>query len=170
MNLNPNEILNAEQEFPEDDYNAVKWIDFYKSKGINFELKEAIKNSVNWRFPFKQMNNELYPGQGIIDEATLKILSNTILKKYGNEDIEIYYIFLTIANMEEDRMFKGKISELSELLKIEETLNTPSLIYSTEEKWAINSDYDLQFSIIAGEESFINALIETCPDQIYSIG
>ena len=76
------------------------------------------------------MNNELYPGQGIIDEATLKILSNTILKKYGNEDIEIYYIFLTIANMEEDRMFKGKISELSDLLKTEETLNTPSLIYS----------------------------------------
>ena len=170
MNLNPNEILNAEQEFPEDEYNAVKWIDFYKLKGMNFELKEAIKDSINWRFPFKQMNNEMYPGDGIIDEEILKIFGNTILKKYENEEIEIYYISLATANMEEDRMFKGKISELSELIKSEETLNTPSLIYSTEKKWAINSDYDLQFSIIGGEESLINALIQTCPDQIYSIG
>ena len=56
-----------------------------------------------------------------------------------------------------------------ELIENEETEKTPSLIYSTDKKWAINSDYDLEFSIIGGEKKFIESLTEKHPHEIYSI-
>ncbi|MEN2436819.1 hypothetical protein AAH994_15505, partial [Weeksellaceae bacterium A-14] len=169
LNLKGKELINSEPEFPENGYNPISWFDFYKFKKVDFDLKTAIKNSVDWKFPFVQMNNELYPGEGIIDNKHLSEISNLILKYYGDQEIEIYYIFLATNNWEEDKMFKGKITELIKLIENEETVRTPSLIYSTEKNWALNSDYDLQFSIIGGNKEFINELIEKNPKEIYQI-
>ena len=169
INIKVDENLNCDCEFPEDDYNAVNWMDFYDTKNFDFDLANAVKNNVDGKFPFKQMNNELYPGAGILDKKHLSEISRTALKLYGNQEIETYYIFLATNNWEEDKMYRLKISELMELIENEETEKTPSLIYSTDKKWAINSDYDLEFSIIGGEKKFIESLTEKHPHEIYSI-
>lgn len=169
MEFEETKFLTMEQEFPEDEYIAVSWNDFYNLKNVNFELHNAVKDSVDWRLPFQQMNNELYPGEGIIDKEHLKLISETCLKHYGNQDIELYYIFLATNNWEEDKMFEAKISELMDIIENENTERTPSLIYSIDKKWAINTDIDLKFSIIGGEENFLTELIQMSPKGIYQI-
>lgn len=66
-------------------------------------------------------------------------------------------------------MYRVKTSELINLIENEDTEKTPSLIYSIDKNWAINTDIDLQFSVIGGNENFINELINNNPDEIYAI-
>ena len=169
LNLEGKDILNSEPEFPENEYNSISWCNFYKFKNADFELKNAVENSVDWKFPFKQMNNELYPGEGIMDNKHLLEISSLGLKYFGDENLEVYYTFLATNNWDEDKMYRVKTSELINLIENEDTEKTPSLIYSIDKNWAINTDIDLQFSVIGGNENFINELINNNPDEIYAI-
>ena len=167
--LEVKDILKSEPEFPENEYNSISWCNFYKFKNADFELKNAVENSVDWKFPFKQMNNELYPGEGIMDNKHLLEISGLGLKYFGDENLEVYYTFLATNNWDEDKMYRVKTSELINLIENEDTEKTPSLIYSIDKNWAINTDIDLQFSVIGGNENFINELINNNPDEIYAI-
>ena len=115
------------------------------------------------------MNNEIWPGKGVLDIKILKNIVDILLQTYGEQNIEFYYIFLATKTCEEDEMYEGNLSELISFLLNEMNDRTPSLIYEKSKNWAITSDTDLPFSIIGGEKDLIFKLIENNQNEIYLI-
>ena len=87
-----------DNELPEEEFSRMKWNDFYKLKKVPFELNSAILNSVEWKRFGKQMNNELYPSEGSMDEEHLESLIKIIIKLYGNQEVDIFSTFLSTQN------------------------------------------------------------------------
>jgi hypothetical protein len=171
-NIPKNEIkenANNDEDFPEEDFSRISWKDIYQSKHVNFELNSAILSSVEWKRPFKQSNNELFPREGLLDEVHLNSLVETIIEIYGNQEIEIFYTFLSTNDWEKDLMFTGRINDLPNLIKKENLRLTPSLIYPKERNWVVNTDYDLAFTTIGGETKFIAELVRKNKNEIYQI-
>jgi len=163
------ESNNDDEELPEEDFDRVKWKDFYATRGKEFELEKAYKSTSDFYNQFKQMNNELFPGEGLMDKEHLNSLIEIVQKTYGNQEIEIFYTFLSTKDWEKDRIYKGKISDLNQLLDNEELRLTPSLIYPKHKNWVVNTDYDLSFSFIGGESKLINELVNRNKDEIYEL-
>ena len=168
-NLKGINIENYEVEFPEEQYRPVKWNEFYHYKNIEFFLEPAITENIEWNRPFSQMNNEIWPGEGIIEIEMLKKITEPLIKMYGDDDIELYYIFMATKNYDKDEMYKGKLSELISFIENYNSVLTPSLIYDVKRKWAITSDFDLPFSIIGGEKKIILPLVENNENELYLI-
>ena len=160
----------SDEEFPEDDFSRVTWKDFHKLKNREFDLNKAIMESIKHTHSYnKQMNNELYPDEGLIDKEHLISLVEVVNEIYGNQNIELFYTFLATKNWEKDLIYSGKISELPKLFEIENLRLTPSLIYPKEKNWVVNTDYDLAFSTIGGESKFVSELANRNPNGIVKI-
>lgn len=166
---NIKEMKNSDLDLPQEDYDSVNWESFYKLRNLDFDLEKAIFSSVNWDIPIKQLNNELYPEEGNIDEKHLESFSKVILELYGDQEIEFYIHFLSTNEMDDSELYEGKISELISFLKKRKFRLSPSLIYSKEKSWVINTDYDLAFSTIGGRKELINRLIDKHPKEIYKV-
>ena len=160
---------NEDEELSEDAYSRLNWKEFYKLKRKQFVLNNAILSTIDLNREFTQMNNELYPGEGLLDKEHIESLAEEIRKLYGDEEIDVFYTFLSTSNLEQNKMFECKISELVSLLDNKELRLTPSLIYPKSKKWAINTDYDLPFTTIGGEKELIDNLIVRNQDEIYEI-
>ena len=163
------ESRNDDENLPEEEYTRVNWKEFYKLKEVEFKLNTAVLNSVEWKRPYKQMNNELYPGEGLMDEEHLESLIRTVDELYGNQEVEVFYTALSTLDWEKDLMFSGRINDLPNLIKKEDLRLTPSLIYPKERNWVVNTDYDLSFSTIGGESKFINELVKQNVDEIFKV-
>jgi len=163
------ESQNDDKELDEEDFTRKNWKDFYKIKGQQFELNKAINSTIDLNRDLNHMNNELYPGEGLIDKEHLESIKNIVLKFYGNEEIEVFYHFLSTVKCEKNKLFEGRIKDLVDILKNDELTLTPSLIYSKNQKWVINTDYDLPFSTIGGEAKLIENLIRENPNEFYEI-
>lgn len=160
----------SKEEFLEDDLTRITWKSFYEKKYLEFGLNKAILESVADIPSYnKQLNNELYPCDGLMDKEHLISLVEVVSKIYGNQDIELFYTLLATKNWKKDLIYSGKISELPKLLKMENLILTPSLIYPKERNWVVNTDYDLTFSTIAGETLFISELAKRNPNGIIKI-
>jgi len=163
------ELSIGDEDLPEEDFDRVKWKDFYTFKEKKFDLKNAYKSSKEFHRQFKQMNNELHPGEGLMDREHIESLIEIVLKLYGSQEIELFYTFLATGKCEEDEIYQGKTSELNQLLGDETLRLTPSLIYPKEKNWVVNTDYDLPFSFIGGERKLIEELIYQNIDEIYEL-
>tara|TARA_R110002020_G_scaffold427298_2_gene636661 strand:- start:3299 stop:4066 length:768 start_codon:yes stop_codon:yes gene_type:complete len=160
----------SDEEFPEDDFSRVTWKDFHKLKNREFDLNKAIMESVKHTHTYdKQMNNELYPREGLMDKEHLISLVEVVNEIYGNQDIELFYTFLATKNWEKDLIYSGRINGLPQLLELENMRLTPSLIYPKEKNWVVNTDYDLAFTTIGGETRFITELAKRNRDGIVKI-
>ncbi|TDS15004.1 hypothetical protein DFQ03_1637 [Maribacter caenipelagi] len=160
----------SNEEFPEDDFSRVTWKDFHERKYRGYDLNKAIMDSINHTHSYdKQLNNELYPVEGLMDKEHLISLVEIVLELYGNQEIELFYTFLATKNWEKDLIYSGKISELPKLFEIDNLRLTPSLIYPKEKNWVVNTDYDLAFTTIGGERKFISELSERNHDGIVKI-
>ena len=161
---------NSNEEFPEEDYSRINWKEFCLKKGrefdLNRELNSRIKHTVSYD---KQLNNELYPGEGLMDKEHILSLTEVVNETYGNQVIDAFYTFLSTKNWEKDLIYSGQISELPKLFEIENLRLTPSLIYPIERNWVVNTDYDLPFSTIGGEREFVSELSKRNPNEIIII-
>lgn len=163
------ESNNDDDELPEEDFDRVKWKDFFAKKGKQFQFEEAYKSTSDFYKQFSQMNNELFPGEGLMDKEHLNSLIDIVQTIYGNQDIEVFYTFLSTNDWEKDRIYKGKISELNQLFENEELRLTPSLIYPKDRQWVVNTDYDLSFSFIGGERKLVDELVHQNENEIYEL-
>lgn len=163
------ESHNDDEEIDEDEYNRVTWKDYFLMKGKDFTLEQAFHNSEEFYKQFKQMNNELFPGEGLFDKEHILSIINTASDIYGNQDIEAFYVFLATHDLEENKLYECKLSELENLLTERNLRLTPSLIYSKDRKWIVNTDYDLPFSAIGGEGKFIDKLVRENNGEIYEL-
>jgi len=166
---NIRESKEEDEDLPEDDFDRINWKDYFANKGKEFELDNLYKSSTNFYNQFNQMNNELFPGEGLMDKEHINSLIDIVVNKYGNQDIEVFYTFLATSDWEKDRMYVGKINDLNELLENEELRLTPSLIYPKDKKWIVNTDYDLPFSFIGGDNELISKLVMQNENEIYEI-
>jgi hypothetical protein len=161
---------NSNEEYPEEDFTAISWKEFCLRKGREFDLNKEITARIKHTDRYdKQLNNELYPGEGLMDKKHLSSLTEIINELYGNQNIEVFYTFLATKNWEKDLIYSGKISELPKLFEIENLRLTPSLIYPIEQNWVVNTDYDLPFSTIGGETKLITELAKRNPNEILII-
>jgi hypothetical protein len=171
-NVPDNEIResrNDDPDMPEEDFTRISWKEFYNLKGVKFDLNDVILSTIYLRFPFKQLNNELYPGGGIVDKETLQSIAKIVLELYGDQKIEVFYIIMSTMSWDKDRMFTGRISELNVLFDNKELNFTPSLIYPKAGNWVINTDYDLSFSTIGGDTEFIDELVSRNTNEIFEV-
>ncbi len=160
----------SDEEFPEDDFSRVTWKDFHDRKYREFDLNKAIMESIEHTHPYdKQLNNELYPGEGLMDKEHLISLVEVVNEIYGNQEIELFYTFLSTKNWEKDLVYSGKISTLPKLFEEENLRLTPSLIYPKDKNWVVNTDYDLAFTTVGGEKKFISELVKRNTNEIYQI-
>ena len=160
----------SNEEYPEYDFSRITWADFHERKNREFDLNRAIIESIEHTHPYdKQLNNELYPGEGLMDKEHLMSLVEIVNELYGNQEIELFYTFLATKNWEKDLVYSGKISTLPKLFEKESLRLTPSLIYPVERNWVVNTDYDLPFSTIGGETEFISELSKRNPNEIIII-
>ena len=150
-------------------YKRVKWKDFFSKKGTAFVLEQAFKDSGEFHKRFKQMNNELFPGEGLLDKEHLQSIIEVASECYGNQTVEAFYIFLATNGLEENKLYEGQLSELEHLLTGKVSSLTPSLIYPKDQKWVVNTDYDLPFSAIGGEGKFVDELVKRNKDEIYEL-
>lgn len=158
-----------ENEIDEEEYKRVKWKDFFSKKGTAFVLEQAFKDSGEFHKRFKQMNNELFPGEGLLDKEHLQSIIEVASECYGNQKVEAFYIFLATNGLEENKLYEGQLSELEHLLTGKVSSLTPSLIYPKDQKWVVNTDYDLPFSAIGGEGKFVDELVKRNKDEIYEL-
>ncbi|WP_405265701.1 hypothetical protein [Cellulophaga sp. Ld12] len=163
------ERKNDDEELPEEEFTRVNWQDFYKLKDVPFKLNAAVTDSVEWKKPNEQLNNELYPGEGLMDEEHLKSFVNIVNELYGNQEIEVFYTLLSTQDCNKDLMFGGRINDLPKLFEKENLRLTPSLIYPKERNWVINTDYDLSFSTIGGETKLIDELAKQNKNEIFKV-
>ena len=161
--------VNLDEDTPEEDYDRVKWKDFYTLKNENFDLQNFYKSPSKSFNQFEQLNNELFPGEGLMDIEHIKSLIETILDLYGDQEIELFYTFLATSECDKDRIYNGRISELEKLLNSKELHLTPSLIYPKERNWVVNTDYDLPFSFLGGESELISRLVNKNRYELYEL-
>ena len=162
-------IENNDPDLPEEEFIRINWKKFYEKKENEFDLNKAILNSVNVKYPFEQMNNELYPGDGMMDIKHIESLVEVINEFYGNQEIELFFTFLATKDWKKDLMYNGKINDLPDLLKKGNFTYTPSLIYPKDKNWVVNTDYDLTFSTIGGDTEFINKVVELNTNEIIKV-
>jgi len=152
----------------EDDFKRTSWKDFFASKEQPFELETAYVSSEAHYKRFTQMSNELYAGEGLLDEEYIHSLVEVAGELYGSQEIEAFYTF-RLTRDREDRVYEGVIDELPLLLKDKDVLLTPSLIYAKDESWMVNTDLTAPFTFIGGEKKLITALVEKHPAEIYEM-
>lgn len=153
----------------EKDFERISWTDFFKIYNHEFKIENCLETKEKISTVNGQFNNELYPGEGLCDKEHLVSLKNLIIEIYGDENIYGYYTFLSTINWKSDKLYFGNISEIEELLNNEELRLTPSLIYSENKNWVLNSDYDLPFSFIGGEKKLIEKLVKENHNEIFEI-
>ena len=162
-------IKNFGYDLPEEDFEKLTWKKFYELKETEFDLNKAIYNSVNNKEPFIQMSNELYPGEGMMDIKHIENFVEIVNELYGNQEIELFFIFLTSDDLDKDSLYSGCIQDLLDFIEKNDSEYTPSLIYPKEKNWVVNTDYDLSFSTIAGESKLIKRLVNENKDEIIKI-
>lgn len=163
------ELNNDDEELPEEDFVKIKWNDFFSKKGKIFEFEKANNLTLNFYKQFNQMNNELFPGEGVMDKEHLNSLIDIVNSVYGNQEIEVYYNLLSTKDWDKDRIYNGRISDLHQLFDNKELILTPNLIYPKDKNWVVNTDYDLPFSYIGGERKLIDELVQRNENEIYEL-
>jgi len=161
--------IDIDDEDDEKDFERINWTDFFKSYNHQFKIENCLEIKEKISSENGQFNNELYPGEGLCDKEHLISLKSQILEIYGVENIYVYYTFLSTENWKSDKLYFGKITEIEELLNDNELRLTPSLIYSENKNWVLNSDYDLPFSLIGGEKKLIEKLVKENHNEIFEI-
>ena len=162
--------LSAGFVFNDEGYDRMSWKDFFKHKGKEFDLETTVSSYISqYGYEgFTSMTNELYPAEGGMDIEHLNSLIEIIFSFYGNQDIEAFYTCFSTWDYE-DKLYEGKILELGDLLKDENLRLSPSLIYAKDKSWVVNTDYDLPFSFMGGEQKIISALVTNNKDEIYEV-
>lgn len=155
-------------ELPKSDFYPLKWIEYFQSKNITFNLKTSIQNYLNHNIP-PQLYNEMFPNEGSMEMNTFQNISKIILETYGEQKVKLFYELSSTTHWKNPEMYQGLLSDAITFTSKYESKNTPNLFFDTEKKWAISSNIDYPFSIIGGEEKLLSTLIEKYPNEIYLI-
>lgn len=128
----------------------VKWIDLANKYNVPFKKTVNVNTFIN-HFPQNSFPRYLVgPTEGILEShennELIKILNPFCL----NSECYFYYDSLVFADFDRVDLYKGKLSELLDLINNKELTfgYSPTYIWSDKKDWCLNTDYDLSFSVI----------------------
>jgi hypothetical protein len=158
-------------------FERVNWTEFFKFYGYDFNVSTAnqTQEKISQKLlsgKTKQTNWPVYiwfPGEGNCETKELKFIFSRLTDVYGDTESNFYYCLLKTEKLDEEKVFKGKLSEFDELSKNKDLRDNPTAIFPDNKTWCIISDYDLPFTYIGGTKEFIDSLIENKEFDIYEI-
>lgn len=167
----------TEGQLDNKDFKRVNWTNFFRIFGHDFNLKTANQTQEKIRLQLlnggtKQADWPAYiwfPSEGNCESEELKFIFSRLMELYGNTEANFYYCLLKSHEWDEERIFKGKLSDFEELSKKKEIRDNPTAIYPDDKSWCIISDYDLPFTYIGGTKEFIDSLTIDKEFDIYEI-
>lgn len=140
--------------------------DLYRMEG------ELIEN--NCKISHLSKYNLLYLSNGECSDVQYNFIINT-LKKLVNNDIYYYYELLKIICHSEydnrkisELLFKGEILTHQEVQQYSKIFTQPSMLFDKSEKWIIATVYDIPYTFIGGDKSFVEKFLNAEYD-IYPI-
>jgi hypothetical protein len=101
------------------------------------------------------------PDEGSLsDEELLEVVS--ILSAFTN-DQDCFFRFSEIAFIATGKpiLFRGDLKELSQFLKDGSYRLTPEYWWPSDRSWCLCSDYDLNFTFVAGSKNLISAVLNS---------
>lgn len=152
---------------PVEDTSRIRWRDLAARYGLLFGPEF---NDHSYRAAFaKSWPRYLYgPAEGFLELDQYSPLTSVL-----SRHTEPQFIYLKMSDMwkvgeEVDRIFRGDINEVVEFLRSHSPFQSPEYLWPEDRSWCVNSDYDLNFTLIAGTTDLILALshdeiLETIP-------
>lgn len=123
---------------------------------------------------FQNNCNALYLSNGECSDVQFNFIID-ILKNLVNNDIYYYYEILKIINYSEydfnnisELLFKGEILTHQEVQQYSKIFTQPSMLFDKNEKWVIATVYDIPYTFIGGDKSFVEKFLNAEYD-IYPI-
>jgi hypothetical protein len=141
------------------------WKEFFSLYGYNFHVETAYKMQSEL---MKQIGRgagwPVYiwaPAEGCYDPEKLQLIIDQIVRIYGNQPVNYYYIFMSAKKWDEnDFFYVGNLSEfhlLSEDKDVREKW-TPTAIYPDTKEWCIVSEFDSPFTYVGGSKELIDGI------------
>lgn len=176
--LNEKGVFPKESDINDNEFERINYSDFFNRYGEKFELETAIeiKEKIakeHLRGKNKWPDYLWYPGEGESELTELKIVGSNLIKMYGDVESDFYYVLLKTNETDDNKVLRGKISELDMLVKFEpEIRDNPSGIYPTSgSEWCIITDYDCPMTFVCGSSELIDNILKdkTSDLDIYEI-
>jgi hypothetical protein len=182
LNLKTKDLISSgltltENQVDKQDFNRVNWADFFKLYGHTFSLDTANQTQETIRQELmnggtKQADWPVYvwyPAEGNCETEELNFILDQIKVLHGDKLANYYYCFLKIINWENNKIFRGKISEFSDLINKPGVKDNPTAIFPENKEWCIVSDFDLAFTYVGGTKQLIDKITNTNEFDIFRI-
>lgn len=138
----------------------VRWQELADNFGLQFH-PEFNKQSLTRVFPDQSFPRSLLgPDEGDLDSPTcLRLINN--LEPYTNEQLCFFhYDLIATPELEADKSFSGELSEILDFRNDQVARGgTPTHWWSQDRAWLVCTDWDLEFTLIAGSSGLIAQLI-----------
>lgn len=163
----------TEDQLDNKDFKRISWTDFFRIFDYEFNLKTANQTQEKIRQQLLNSGTKKtdwpvyiwFSGEGNCETEELKF----IFSKIADQEVNFYYCLLKTQKWEEEKIFKGKLSEFEKLSLNIELRENPTAIYPDDKSWCIVSDYDLPFTYVGGTKELIDSLTTNRNFDIYEI-
>lgn len=147
-------------------FRRVKWSTLAERHGLLFH-PEFNANSFRVIFPRSWPRYLHGPAEGY-----LELNAYTRLTKALSRFIEPQFVYVKMPDMwkaadDAPRVFRGAIHEVVEFLREAAPNQSPEYVWPEDRSWCVNSDYDLNFTLVGGASELIAVLIRE--DELESI-
>jgi hypothetical protein len=158
-------------------FSRVDWADFFKLYEHTFNLDTANQTQEIIRQGLmnggtKQVDWPVYvwyPAEGNCETEDLKFVLRQAKELFGDDLVNYYYCLLKTENWENEKIYRGNISEFEELKNKPDIRENPTAIFPDNKKWCIVSDYDLPFTYVGGTTELIHKITNNNEYDIFRI-
>lgn len=137
----------------------VRWQELADKFGLQFH-PEFNKQSLTHVFPDQSWPRSLLgPDEGDLDIFTCQRLVN-YLEPYTNGQLCFFhYDLIATPELEADKVFSGELDDVLDICNEQVVWGTPTHWWSQDRAWLVCTDWDLEFTLIAGSCGLITQLI-----------
>jgi len=180
INWKARDLINSglkltEEQMDETDFKRINWKDFFPIYLQRFELETAnvilhrilrtIQTDIDGEWP----EYIWFPSEGDCAVDELKFVFGELTNQKESVEANFYYCLLKTAKWNEERIFKGDLSEFDDLGSNPHLWGSPTAIFPDDKSWCIISDYDLPFTYIGARRRIIDSLVRKVEFDIYRI-
>lgn len=163
----------TEDQFDGRDFRRINWTDFFRIFDYDFNLETANQTQEKIRKQLLKSGKEKtdwpgyiwFPGEGNCETEEFEFIISNI----ADQEVNFYYCLLKTNKWEEEKVFRGRLSEFEKLAMEDDLRSNPTAVYPDDKSWCIVSDYDLPFTYIGGTKELIESLVPNKNFDIHKI-
>jgi hypothetical protein len=171
------ELISKSDELENKNLQRINWTNFFRRFNYDFKLESAYKTQeiirqqllTNGEEPTKWPDYIGFPNEGNCETEELKMVFSRLKELYGDIEVNFYYCPLKTHKWDEEKILKGKLSELDKLIERNDLRGNPTAIFPDDKSWCLITDYDLPFTYIGGKKELIDNLTGKKEFDIYEI-